>query len=81
MHSLAQADLRPGSRSCIELFGAERCMFASNFPVDAMYGGFDELLGSVRAATDGLRTQERRAVCGERPPHLRALRASSGPEE
>ncbi len=65
MHSLAQADLRPWIETCLELFGAERCMFASNFPVDAMYGGFDELLGSVRAATDGLGTQERRAFLVE----------------
>ena len=24
-------------------FGVDRCMFASNFPVDAMHGTFDEL--------------------------------------
>lgn len=30
--------------ACIQLFGANRCMFASNFPVDLSYGPADELL-------------------------------------
>lgn len=29
---------------CIRLFGADRCMFASNFPVDLSYGPADDLL-------------------------------------
>jgi L-fuconolactonase len=28
---------------CIDVFGVDRCMFASNFPVDGMHGTFDEL--------------------------------------
>jgi L-fuconolactonase len=31
-------------RACIELFGPDRCMFGSNFPVDLGYGGAAELL-------------------------------------
>lgn len=29
---------------CIRLFGADRCMFGSNFPIDLSYGSGDELL-------------------------------------
>ena len=29
----------------IEVFGIERCMFASNFPVDSLCGSFDEIFG------------------------------------
>jgi predicted TIM-barrel fold metal-dependent hydrolase len=43
--------------STIELFGAERCMFASNFPVDricadfaTIYGGFQEIVADFTAA-------------------------------
>ena len=35
--------LAPWLEYAIEAFGVDRCMFASNFPVDAMYGTFDEL--------------------------------------
>ena len=33
----------PWIEYAIEAFGADRCMFASNFPVDSMYGTFDDL--------------------------------------
>ncbi len=60
-HSLAAAELRPWIETCLEVFGPERCMFGGNFPVDAMYGRFDELIDSVRAATGELSEQQRRA--------------------
>ena len=34
---------RPWIEYALEAFGVDRCMFASNFPVDAMYGTFDDL--------------------------------------
>jgi len=40
------AILAPWLEYAIEAFGVDRCMFASNFPVDAMYGTFDELYTS-----------------------------------
>ena len=46
----------PWLEYAIEAFGVDRCMFASNFPVDSMYGTFDELydvFGSVTAGLDG----------------------------
>ena len=36
------------------MFGPGRCMFASNFPVDAMAGTFDELYTGFAAVTSGL---------------------------
>jgi L-fuconolactonase len=38
----------------IEVFGVDRCMFASNFPVDAMYGTFDQLYTVFDTVTAGL---------------------------
>ena len=35
--------LAPWLEYAMAAFGVDRCMFASNFPVDAMYGTFDEL--------------------------------------
>jgi len=43
----------------IEAFGVDRCMFASNFPVDAMYGTFDELYTAFSAVTAGLDSDSR----------------------
>ena len=43
MQSMAAATFEPWILGAIELFGADRCMFASNFPVDGMHGTFDDL--------------------------------------
>jgi len=50
-------DNRPIVRALIELFGVERCMFASNFPVDSVcatfdtiFGGFGDCVGDVSEA-------------------------------
>ncbi len=44
----------PWVEAAIEAFGAERCMFASNFPVDSMYGTFDDLYTVFDRITGGL---------------------------
>ncbi len=46
--------LGPWLEHAIEAFGVDRCMFASNFPVDAMHGTFDELYETFSAVTAGL---------------------------
>ncbi len=43
MQSMAAATLEPWVLGAINLFGTDRCMFASNFPVDGMHGTFDDL--------------------------------------
>lgn len=42
-HDWTEALIRPFVRETIELFGTDRCMFASNFPVDSMYSSFEFL--------------------------------------
>jgi predicted TIM-barrel fold metal-dependent hydrolase len=46
--------LGPWLTQAIETFGVDRCMFASNFPVDAMHGTFDELYTTFTEVTAGL---------------------------
>ena len=36
-------DLRPIFDTILSAFGAERCMFGSNFPVDSLYGDYQSL--------------------------------------
>ncbi len=49
----------PWLEYAIEAFGVDRCMFASNFPVDAMYGTFDDLYATFSAVTAGLGSESR----------------------
>jgi predicted TIM-barrel fold metal-dependent hydrolase len=46
----------------IDLFGIERCMFASNFPVDALRIGFGPLFDDFKAMTAGLSRSDRRKL-------------------
>jgi L-fuconolactonase len=52
--SMRADDLGPWLEYAIEAFGIDRCMFASNFPVDSMYGTFDDLYGAFNDVTAGL---------------------------
>jgi len=54
--------LAPWLEYAIEAFGADRCMFASNFPVDSMYGSFDDLYATFDAVTSGLDGASRDAL-------------------
>ena len=46
----------------VDLFGAGRCMFASNFPVDGLVGGFATIYGGFDAATREFGPGARRAL-------------------
>lgn len=49
----------------IEAFGPERCMFASNFPVDSLVGSFETIFGGFLEITESLSPAEREALfCG-----------------
>jgi predicted TIM-barrel fold metal-dependent hydrolase len=61
--SAAIADLwRPFIETCIELFGARRCMFESNFPVDKMAIGYAALWNAFKRITAGASADEKRAL-------------------
>ena len=54
LESMTVGAFAPWIEFAIEVFGPDRCMFASNFPVDAMQGTFDDLYGVFAALTAGL---------------------------
>jgi predicted TIM-barrel fold metal-dependent hydrolase len=56
------ASIRPFVLTVIDLFGVERCMFASNFPVDRLYSGFTELYAAFQAAVSGFAEHEKRQL-------------------
>jgi predicted TIM-barrel fold metal-dependent hydrolase len=48
--------------AAIELFGVERCMFASNFPVDSLCASFDEIYCGFAAIVRDFSESERHAL-------------------
>jgi predicted TIM-barrel fold metal-dependent hydrolase len=54
--------IRPWILSCVANFGAGRCMFGSNFPVDRLFGTYRELIDGYRYATAELGAGERAAI-------------------
>ena len=59
LRSMAPDVLAPWIGHAIEAFGPDRCLFASNFPVDGMHGSFDQLYSSYAAVTADLDDQAR----------------------
>ena len=49
-------------RTTIDLFGIDRCMFASNFPVDSLCGSFPAIMGGFREIVADLAPHEQRAL-------------------
>ncbi len=47
---------------CVDLFGPERCMFESNFPVDKQSCGYTELWNAFKIASAAFSPDERRAL-------------------
>jgi predicted TIM-barrel fold metal-dependent hydrolase len=57
--SMAAPDLAPWIETAIDLFGVDRCCFASNFPVDGMHGTFDDLYTAYATVVTGLDDEAR----------------------
>jgi L-fuconolactonase len=55
---------RPWIEGCLDAFGPDRCMFASNFPVDRMFGSFAALYGTYEEVTAGLPDTDRARLFG-----------------
>lgn len=53
---------RPYVEMCIEIFGAGRCMFESNFPVDKQSCGYSELWNAFKSLTATCTAAERTAL-------------------
>ena len=48
--------------TCIELFGAERCLFESNFPVEKMGIGYAALFNALKRIAAGASATEKTAL-------------------
>ena len=46
----------------VTIFGADRCLFGSNFPIEKLWTSYRELVDAYLAATAHLRADQRDAV-------------------
>jgi predicted TIM-barrel fold metal-dependent hydrolase len=57
----------------IEAFGIDRCMFASNFPVDGLCATFDEIFGGFDAITQSFSANERQRLFHDNAVRIYAI--------
>ncbi len=62
LHRIDVASFRPWVAHSLEVFGPARCFFASNFPVDGMFGSYDDLYGTYAQLVDELAAPARDAL-------------------
>lgn len=48
--------------ACVAMFGADRCLWGSNFPIEKLWTTYPALLGAYRDATATLTDPQRRAI-------------------
>ena len=65
--------LRPHITGCIELFGAERCMFESNFPVEKMVTGYAVLWNAFKRITADATLTEKLSLYSGTAKHIYRL--------
>jgi predicted TIM-barrel fold metal-dependent hydrolase len=63
-HAFATERFRRYFDHCLDIFGADRCMFGSNFPVDGLYGSYAELRLSFVTLTQSLSSDEQAKIYG-----------------
>lgn len=54
--------IRPYVEAAIEIFDVDRCMFASNFPVDKLFSSYDDIFDAFKEITKDYTYSERRKL-------------------
>ena len=68
----------PLIRDAIGIIGWERCLFASNFPVDSLVAGFGTIMGGFLAAIADRPEDQRRALLHDNAVRIYRLQAATG---
>jgi predicted TIM-barrel fold metal-dependent hydrolase len=64
-HSWTKETIRPIVLDTIDIFGPNRTMFGSNFPVDSLYSSFTTLYTAFDEITAGMTAEDRRQLFAE----------------
>ena len=54
--------IRPYVETCIEIFGADRCIFATNWPIDSLWSSYEDVIRSYREITKHYSVSEKHAM-------------------
>jgi len=68
-----EAQIRPYILEAIDIFGPDRCMFASDAPTDKLFGSLDRHMTAYAAVTAGFSEDERRDLFGRNANRLYRL--------
>ncbi|HEY5209046.1 MAG TPA: amidohydrolase family protein [Stellaceae bacterium] len=73
VHRAAIDDMRPIIRATVDLFGAERCLWGSNFPIEKLWTSYADLVAMVRAVLADFAPADRREILAETAARLYRL--------
>ena len=72
-HRCAVELWRPVVRETVEIFGPRRCLFGSNFPIESLWTGYDQLLDVMQECVSDLEPAARRAIFHDNAARLYRL--------
>ncbi|TWB08692.1 putative TIM-barrel fold metal-dependent hydrolase [Nitrospirillum amazonense] len=67
--------IRPLILETIDLFGTNRCMVASDFPTDRLFGNIDRVMGAYHQILGGFSLDERRGLFGRNAARIYRIAA------
>ncbi|HEY1981169.1 MAG TPA: amidohydrolase family protein [Xanthobacteraceae bacterium] len=73
VHRATLADIQPIIRDAVTLFGAARCLWGSNFPIEKLWTDYATLVGIVREAVSEFPAGEQRQILSETAARLYGL--------
>jgi predicted TIM-barrel fold metal-dependent hydrolase len=62
VHAYRPDVVNPVIRETVDIFGAKRCLFGSNFPIEKLWTDYRTLYGTFRSAIDHLNADDQRAI-------------------
>jgi predicted TIM-barrel fold metal-dependent hydrolase len=62
LHRNDRAHIADVVHEAVSIFGANRCLFGSNFPIEKLWTRYDELVDAYCKATEALPLEQRRAI-------------------
>jgi predicted TIM-barrel fold metal-dependent hydrolase len=73
VHRATLADIQPIVSDTVTLFGAERCLWGSNFPIEKIWTDYATVAGNIRQAVAHLSVGEQRQILSETAARLYRL--------
>jgi predicted TIM-barrel fold metal-dependent hydrolase len=74
VHRATLADIQPIVSDTVTLFGAERCLWGSNFPIEKIWTDYVTVVRNIRQAVSHLPLSEQRQILSETAQRLYGLR-------